>query len=223
MTGDPPHPTGGFPRQGLVDTNILLLRRWVDPAELPDEMAISAITLAELSAGPHQVRPNSEQDLYDEHEERARRTEALQRAESEFDPVPFDAEAARIYGRVTAAVAAGRKPRRRIADLMIAATAISEDLPLYTTNPGDYAGLEKLVRVVPVTRPPLPHEMRQEPRLAAQACPCVPERTANRGDSRSLTDNQAGSVAGVHDAGLSSFQRPSETTSMLPSVTLMAV
>jgi predicted nucleic acid-binding protein len=163
MAGEPPHPTGGPPRQGLLDTNILVLRRWVDPAELPDEMAISAITLAELSAGPHQVRPNGEQDMYDEHEERARRTEALQRAESEFDPVPFDAEAARMYGRVTAAVvAAGRKPRRRIADLMIAATAISEDLPLYTTNPGDYAGLEKLVRVVPVTRSPLPHEKRQD-------------------------------------------------------------
>ena len=162
MTGESPHQTGEPPRQGLLDTNVLLLRRWVDPTELPDEMAISAITLAELSAGTHQVRPNSEQDMYDEHEERARRTEALQRAESEFAPVPFDAEAARIYGRVTAAVAAGRKPRRRIADLMIAATAISEDLPLYTTNPGDYAGLEKLVRVVPVTRPSLPHENRQD-------------------------------------------------------------
>jgi predicted nucleic acid-binding protein len=146
-------------RQGLLDTNVLVLRHWIDPAELPDEMAISAVTLAELSAGPHQVRPNTEQDLYDEHEERSRRTEALQRAESEFDPIPFDAEAARIYGRVTAAViAAGRKPRRRIADLMIAATAFAEDLPLYTTNPGDYAGLEKLIRVVPVTRPPLPQE-----------------------------------------------------------------
>jgi predicted nucleic acid-binding protein len=143
----------------MLDTNILVLRRWINPAELPDEMAISAITLGELSAGPHQVRPNTEQDLYDEHEERSRRTEALQRAESEFDPIPFDAEAARIYGRVTAAVvAAGRKPRRRIAGLMIAATAIAEDLPLYTTNPGDYAGLEKLIRVVPVTRRPLPKE-----------------------------------------------------------------
>lgn len=112
-------------------------------------MAISAVTLAELSAGPHQVRPNGEQDMYDEHEERARRTEALQRAGSEFDPIPFDAEAARVYGRVTAAVvAAGRQPRRRIADLMTAATAISEDLPLYTTNPGDYAGLGKLVDAI---------------------------------------------------------------------------
>ncbi|HEY1664643.1 MAG TPA: type II toxin-antitoxin system VapC family toxin [Trebonia sp.] len=146
-------------RQGLLDTNILVLRHWIDPAELPDEMAISAVTLAELSAGPHQVRPNTEQDLYDEHEERSRRTEALQRAESEFDPIPFDAEAARIYGRVTAAViAAGRKPRRRIGHLMIAATAIAEGLPLYTTNPDDYAGLEKLIRVVPVTRPSLTQE-----------------------------------------------------------------
>ena len=170
MSGEAPDRAAEPPRQGLLDTNILVLRRWIDAAELPDEMAISAVTLAELSAGPHQVRPNGEQDLYDEHEERARRTEALQRAESEFDPVPFDAEAARVYGRVTAAVvAAGRKPRRRIADLMIAATAIAEDLPLFTTNPGDYAGLEKLMRVVPVTRPPLPHENKPDPRELAMA------------------------------------------------------
>ena len=143
-------------RQGLLDTNILILRRWINPDELPDEMAITAVTLAELSAGPHEVRRNDEQDLYDEHEERARRTEVLQRAESEFDPLPFDAEAARVYGRVTAAVVAvGRKPRRRIAGMMIAAIAVAEKLPLYTTNPADYVGLEKLVSVVPVTRPPL--------------------------------------------------------------------
>jgi predicted nucleic acid-binding protein len=150
-------------------------------------MAISAITLAELSAGPHQVRPNSEQDMYDEHEERARRTEALQRAESEFDPVPFDAEAARIYGRVTAGVVAGRKPRRRIADLMIAATAISGDLPLYATNPSDYAGLEKLVRAVPVTRLPLPHEKRQdrgESGGVPTACPTVRQTAVIHGCRR---------------------------------------
>ena len=148
--------SGEQPRQGLVDTDILILRRWIDTAELPDSMAISAVTLAELSAGPLQVRRNDEQNMYDEHEERARRLEVLQRAESEFDPIPFDAEAARVYGRVTAAVvAAGRKPRRRLADLMIAATAIAEGLPLFTTNPGDYAGLDKLVHVVPVTRPPV--------------------------------------------------------------------
>ena len=148
----------GF-QQGLLDTNILILRKWINPAELPDEMAISAITLAELSAGPHEVRRNDEQDAYDEHAERARRLEILQRAESEFDPVPFDAEAARIYGRVTAAViATGRKPRGRAVDLMIAATAIAEGLPLYTTNPADFTGLDALIRVVPVTRPPVSHE-----------------------------------------------------------------
>lgn len=147
------------PRRGLLDTNIVILRKWVDPDELPEEMAISAITLAELSAGPHEVRRNDEQDAYDEHAERARRLEILQRAESEFDPVPFDAEAARLFGRVTAAViAAGRKPGRRVVDLMIAATAIAEDLPLFTTNPGDFAGLDGLVRVIPVTRPVVPHE-----------------------------------------------------------------
>jgi predicted nucleic acid-binding protein len=148
--------SGEAVRQGLLDTNIMVLRRWVDPAELPDEMAISAITLAELSAGPHQVRRNDEQDVY---AERARRLEVLQRAENEFDPVPFDAEAARIFGRVTAAViAAGRKPRGRVVDLMIAATAIAEGLPLYTTNPADFAGLGNLVTIVPVTRPAMPHE-----------------------------------------------------------------
>jgi len=146
-------------RQGMLDTNILILRSWVDPAELPDEMAISAITLAELSAGPHEVRGHDEQDAYDEHAERARRLEILQRAESEFDPIPFDAEAARIFGRVTAAViAAGRKPSGRAAGLMIAATAIAAGLPLYTTNPGDFTGLEALIRIVPVTRRPVPHE-----------------------------------------------------------------
>jgi predicted nucleic acid-binding protein len=143
----------------MLDTNILILRQWIDHDELPDEMAISAITLAELSAGPHEVRGNDEQDRYDEHAERARRLEVLQRVESEFEPVPFDAEAARIYGRITAAViASGRKPRRRVVDMMIASTAIAERLPLFTTNPDDFAGLEALVSIVPVTRPVIPHE-----------------------------------------------------------------
>jgi predicted nucleic acid-binding protein len=145
--------------QGLLDTNIVILRRWVDPAELPDEMAISAITLAELSAGPHEVRGDAEQNAYEEHAERARRLEILQRAENEFDPIPFDAEAARIYGRVAAAViGAGRKPRGRLADLMIAAIAIAEELPLFTTNPKDFAGLESLLTVVPVNHPSPPRE-----------------------------------------------------------------
>lgn len=140
--------------QGFFDTSIVIPRSRIDPAELPDEMAISAITLAELSAGPHEVRRNEEQAAYDEHVERARRLDVLQRTEHEFDPIPFDVEAARIYGRVCAAVvAAGRKPRRRIADLMIASVAIAEGLPLYTTNPQDFVGLEELLTVVPVSRP----------------------------------------------------------------------
>jgi predicted nucleic acid-binding protein len=147
--------------QGLLDTNILILRRWIDHNQLPDEMAISAVTLAELSAGPHQVRPDTEQSTYAEHAERARRLDILQRAENEFDPIPFGVEAARAYGRVTAAVVAtGRKPRRRIADLMIAATAVAEDLPLFTTNPDDFNGLTDLLTIVAVARPEVPHERR---------------------------------------------------------------
>jgi predicted nucleic acid-binding protein len=146
-------------RRGLLDTNIMILRSRIAPEELPDEMAISAVTLAELSAGPHEVRPDTDQDAYFEAAERARRLDVLQRAEHEFDAIPFDADAARAYGRVSAAViAVGRKPRRRAVDLMIAATAIAAELPLYTTNPDDFAGLSHLVSVVPVTRPEVPNE-----------------------------------------------------------------
>ena len=151
--------TGRALSQGLLDTNILILRRWVNPAELPDEMAISAITLAELSSGLHEVRGKDEQAEYEEHAERARRLDVLQRVEHEFDPIPFGIEAARIYGRVSAAVvAAGRKPRQRAVDLMIASTAIAEGLALFTTNPGDFAGLGSLLSVISVTRPSVPQD-----------------------------------------------------------------
>ena len=137
--------------RGLLDTNIVILRRSIDPAELPDEMAISVVTLAELSAGPHQVGVDRGDDQV---AERARRLEVLQRVEHEFDPIPFDADAARAYGRIVAAVVAvGRSPRRRVADLMIASIAVSTRLPLYTTNPDDFAGLDGLLTVVAVTRP----------------------------------------------------------------------
>jgi predicted nucleic acid-binding protein len=152
---------GSAADRGLLDTNILILRRWIDTRELPAEMAICAVTLAELSAGPDQVRSNTDQDDYDEHAERARRLDVLQRVEHEFDPIPFGIEAARTYGRVTAAVvSAGRKPRRRVADLMIAATAIAEDLPLFTTNPDDFEGLTGLLTIVAVNRPDVHHERR---------------------------------------------------------------
>lgn len=141
MTADSVHP------QGLLDTNVVILRAGIDEAELPGEVAISAVTLAELSAGPLQVNPGDVAEL-------ARRLDILQRAEAEFDPIPFTPDTARLYGRIAGAVvAAGRKPRRRIADLLIAATAMAEGLPLYTTSPGDFAGLEGLVTVVAVRRP----------------------------------------------------------------------
>ncbi len=131
--------------RGLIDTNIVIRLTALNPADLPDEMVISAVTLAELSAGPHHA---------DDPAERARRTGVLQHAEATFDPLPFDTEAARAFGMVSAAVlATGRKPRRRVADLMIASVALVNRLSLYTTNPDDFAGLEDLVTVVAVRRP----------------------------------------------------------------------
>jgi predicted nucleic acid-binding protein len=107
------------------------------------------------------VRSNDEQDDYDAPTELARRPDVLQRAEHEFDPIPFGVEAAITYSRATAGVvAAGRKPRRRIADLMIAATAIAEGLPLFTTNPADFDGLRGVLTIVQVTRPDTPDERR---------------------------------------------------------------
>ncbi|MEV7965490.1 type II toxin-antitoxin system VapC family toxin [Sphaerisporangium sp. NPDC088356] len=131
--------------RGLLDTNILILMEGLDQRELPLEQAISAITLAELSAGPLAT---------DDPQEQAGRQDILTRAESEFEPIPFDTAAARAFGRVYAAVlAAGRNPRRNIADLLIASIAVANRLPLYTVNPDDFKGLEHLVRVEPVTHP----------------------------------------------------------------------
>ena len=103
---------------------------------------MSAITLAELAAGPHATTDPSE---------RARRQDRLQRAEATFEPIQFDASTARAYGRVYAAtVNAGRNARGRRANLLIAATAVAAELPLYTRNPADFAGLETLLDVVAV-------------------------------------------------------------------------
>jgi len=128
--------------RGLLDTSVVVDHDAVDPALLPDESAISAVTLAELAAGPHATA---------DEEERARRQDRLQWAAATWDPVPFDAEAARSYGRVFAATrAAGRSSRTRFADLLIASTAAANGLPLYTRNAADFAGLEQIVTVVAV-------------------------------------------------------------------------
>lgn len=139
---------------GLLDTNVLIHRASLETAFLPAESAISAVTLAELSAGPHLVRHEIAVAPYNPYSELARRIEVLQRAETQYEPIPFGAEAARIFGRLTATVlSAGRQPRRRTADLMIAATAVAEGLPLFTTNPKDFNGLENELIVVNVPRP----------------------------------------------------------------------
>jgi predicted nucleic acid-binding protein len=128
---------------GLLDTSVVI--DWFDPAVaegLPDEMAISAITLAELAAGPHLAATGSEG---------AARQNRLQQVEATFAPLPFDAAAARSYGQIVAAVAGpGRSPRRRVADLLIAATAHANGLSLYTRNPQDFVGLDALLTVVTV-------------------------------------------------------------------------
>jgi hypothetical protein len=126
----------------LLDTSVVLDHDLVDSALLPDESAISAVTLAELAAGPHAAS---------DEQERARRQDRLQWAAATWDPVPFEAEAARAYGRVFAATkAAGRSSRTRLAELLIASTAAASGLPLYTRNPADFAGLEQIVTVVAV-------------------------------------------------------------------------
>jgi predicted nucleic acid-binding protein len=129
--------------RGLIDTSVVVDLEQLDPSRLPFELAVSAITMAELAAGPHATGDG---------DERARRQDRLQRAEAAFDPLPFDAEAARAYGRVYAAVtSAGRKARgARAVDLLIAAAACAADLPLYTRNVNDFVALGGLVEVVGV-------------------------------------------------------------------------
>lgn len=130
--------TGERPGQhGLLDTSTLILLPVIDdPNLLPDEPLISTITLAELSVGP--LVAASEQ-------ERQARQAHLQQAEADFEPLPFDAAAARAFGRVAASLRrAGRKTSARAYDAMIAAVAIANGLALYTCNPDDFSGIEGL-------------------------------------------------------------------------------
>ncbi len=129
--------------RGLIDTSVVIDLDGVASDDLPQEVAIAAVTLAELAAGPHATEDGTE---------RARRQDRLQRAEATFDAIPFDADAARAYGRLYAEVAAaGRKARgRRALDLLIAATALAANLPLYTRSPSDFDGLGALIEVAHV-------------------------------------------------------------------------
>lgn len=127
------------PGAGLLDTSVLVAP--ASSASLPAETSISALSLAELAAGPHAATDAVE---------RGRRQAALQVIETTFEALPFDDSCARAYGRVYAAVAAaGRNARgRRTVDLLIAATALAHELPIFTLNPGDLSGLEPLLEVV---------------------------------------------------------------------------
>lgn len=127
----------------MLDTStVILLGRIEDPADLPDEAVISAITLAELSVGPHVARTD---------DERAARQAHLQQAEADFHTIAFDSEAARAFGTVAASLrASGRKPAARAYDALIAASAIAEGLPLFTCNPSDFEAIPQLdLRPVP--------------------------------------------------------------------------
>ena len=135
--------------RGVLDTGtVIMLTRLEDAALLPAEPVITAVTLAELSVGPAVASTD---------QERAARQEHVQQAEADFEPLPFDRQAARTFGRVAASLhRAGRKTKARAYDAMIAATAMANGLPVYTCNPNDFAGIDGL-EVVPVpvgqTRP----------------------------------------------------------------------
>jgi hypothetical protein len=144
MSEEPPQkPTQ---TRGILDTStVILLQRLTDATALPSEPSITAVTLAELSVGPL---------VTDDDNERVARQAHLQQAEADFDPLPFDAGAARAFGRVAASLRrSGRKSSARAYDAMIAATALANDLPVYTCNPADFGGIDGLeVVAVPVPR-----------------------------------------------------------------------
>lgn len=127
--------------RGILDTSVVIDLEHLDASVLPREVAVTSITMAELAAGPHATSDAAE---------RARRQDRLQRAEAAFDPIPFDAAAARAYGRIYAAIVdRGRKARGpRAVDLLIAAVAAAAEIPLCTRNPDDFSGLDDLVTVV---------------------------------------------------------------------------
>lgn len=135
------HPTRHA--RGILDTSVVVDLEEIDASSLPEEVAVSSVTLAELAAGPHATT---------DADECGRRQDRLQRVEATFDSLPFDGNAARAYGRVFAAVtAAGRKARgAQAVDLLIAATAVAAGLPLYTRNGRDFEALDDLLTVVVV-------------------------------------------------------------------------
>jgi len=146
--------TGDAPKRALLDTSAVIDLGDLDPAALPEELAICSITLAELSLGPLVAKTE---------QERAARQLILQQAEADFDPLPFDAAAARAFGVVAASLRnSSRKPAARSYDALIAAVAISHGLPIFTGNPSDFAGIPGLdVHVITSMR--VPREPKSSP------------------------------------------------------------
>jgi predicted nucleic acid-binding protein len=130
--------------RGLIDTSVAVELATIDRNSLPAIVAVSALTLAELVVGPHGA---------DHALKGARRQQHLQYVEASVEPLPFDSRCSRAYGPIYAAVAStGRKPRgARAIDLMIAATALAHELPLYTRNAKDLSGLKGLIEIVDVS------------------------------------------------------------------------
>ena len=117
-------------REGVLDTSAVIALPTLQAEQLPAEPVITSITLAELSVGPLAAASEPE---------RAARQAVLQQAESDFEALPFDEAAARAFGRVASSLrAAGRKPRARAYDALIAAVAVSRGLPVFTCNADDF-------------------------------------------------------------------------------------
>lgn len=129
-------------RRGVLDTSTVVLLGQLGASDLPDEPVITSVTLAELAVGPLVAKDELE---------RAARQVRLQQAEADFEPLPFDSQAARSFGSVAASLRrSGRKVQARAFDAMIAATAIANNLPVYTVNPSDFEGIAGLdLRAVP--------------------------------------------------------------------------
>ncbi|HEY4021424.1 MAG TPA: type II toxin-antitoxin system VapC family toxin [Pseudonocardiaceae bacterium] len=123
----------------MLDTCTYIDLDLLDPSVLPEVPELTAITMAELHQGLAMAKTAAA---------RAARTEKLGAAIVDFDPLPFDGDAAARYGSLVAlTLQAARDPRPRRMDLMIAAIASARGLPLYTRNADDFAGLKNLVEV----------------------------------------------------------------------------
>jgi predicted nucleic acid-binding protein len=130
---------GAVTGRGVLDTSVLIAS---DITPIPGELAISVVSIAELHLGVLVAKTP---------EARAARLSRLSAIQRRFEPLPVDDAVADSYAGLAAAVVrAGRKPRARSMDLLIAATAVVHSAVLYTRNAGDFVGLDDLVEVITI-------------------------------------------------------------------------